>query len=78
MAGMYGVFSMQPKSGSAASNVTNADEVRFGKTVADIAVEAGVRYLVYTSAGIISKSKVRLKSPPAQEATSVQAFDRYT
>jgi uncharacterized protein YbjT (DUF2867 family) len=62
MAGVYGVFSVQPNSGSAGSGVTNADEVRFGKTVADLAVEAGVRHLVYTSAGIISKGRTGLEN----------------
>lgn len=62
MMGVHGVFSMQPNSGSAGSGVTNADEVRFGKTVADIAVETGVRHLVYTSAGIISKGRTGLEN----------------
>lgn len=60
MAGTHGVFSMQPNSGSPGSGVTDADEVRFGKAVADIAVESGVRHLVYTSAGIISKGRTGL------------------
>jgi len=62
MAGVHGVFSVQPNSGSAGSGVTNADEVRFGKAVADIAVESGVRHLVYTSAGIISKGRTGMEN----------------
>jgi uncharacterized protein YbjT (DUF2867 family) len=55
MAGVQGAFSVQPSSGSAGSGVTDADEVRFGKTVADLAAERGVRHLVYSSAAIITK-----------------------
>lgn len=62
MAGVHGVFSMQPNSGSPASGVTDADEMRFGMSVADIAVESGVRHLVYTSAGIISKGRTGLQN----------------
>jgi uncharacterized protein YbjT (DUF2867 family) len=62
MAGVYGVFSVQPNSGSAGSGITNADEVRFGKAVANLAVETGVRHLVYTSAGIISKGRTGLEN----------------
>lgn len=54
MTGVHGVFSMQPSSGSAASGITDAEEARFGQTIADIAVETGVRHLVYTSAGVVS------------------------
>ncbi|WP_375287836.1 NmrA/HSCARG family protein [Sphingomonas sp.] len=50
-----GVFSIQPNSGSAGSGVTDADEVRYGKLTADLAVEAGVGHFVYSSASIISK-----------------------
>lgn len=51
MQGAYGVFSVQPSSGQgAAYNVTDEDEVRWGEAVADIAVETGVRHLVYSSA----------------------------
>lgn len=51
MAGAYGVFSVQPSSGQgAAYGVTDEDEVRYGKAVADIAVATGVRHLVYSSA----------------------------
>ena len=51
MAGAHGVFSVQPSSGQgAAYGVTDADEIRYGKTVADIALASGVRHLVYSSA----------------------------
>lgn len=49
MAGVHGVFSVQPSSGG--NGVLDADEVRFGKAVADAAVAAGVQHLVYTSGG---------------------------
>lgn len=60
MAGVHGVFSVQPNSGSAGSGITDAEEVRIGKSVADVAVESGVRHLVYTSAGIISRGMTGL------------------
>ena len=51
MAGAYGVFSVQPSSGQgAAYGISDADEIRYGMAVADAAVEAGVRHLVYSSA----------------------------
>lgn len=60
MVGVHGVFSVQPNSGSPGSGVTDADEVRIGKTIADIAIESGVQHLVYTSAGIISRGRTGL------------------
>ncbi|WP_207480741.1 NmrA/HSCARG family protein [Arenibaculum pallidiluteum] len=51
MKGAYGVFSVQPSSGQgAAHGVSDADEVRYGRAVADAAAEAGVGHLVYSSA----------------------------
>lgn len=51
MEGAYGVFSVQPSSGQgAAYGVSDAQEVRYGTAVADAAVAAGVRHLVYSSA----------------------------
>ncbi|MDO9608556.1 MAG: NmrA/HSCARG family protein [Brevundimonas sp.] len=47
MKGAYGVFSVQPSSPGGA--VTDAQEVRYGVTVADLAVESGVKHLVYSS-----------------------------
>lgn len=50
MDGAYGVFSVQPSSGQgAAFGVTDEEEVRYGKAIADIAVETGIRHFVYTS-----------------------------
>lgn len=60
MAGVDGVYSMQPNSGSAGSGITDEEEVRFGKAVADIALRTGVQHLVYASAGIISRGKTGL------------------
>lgn len=58
MAGAQGVFSVQPSSGQgAAYSVTDADEIRYGKTVADIAAESGVRHLVYSSANAAGPTK---------------------
>lgn len=58
MTGAYGVFSVQPSSGQgAAYNVTDADEIRYGKSVADIAVESGVQHLVYTSVNAAGPEK---------------------
>ena len=58
MAGAHGVFSVQPSSGQgAAHGVTDADEIRYGKAVADIAAESGVRHLVYSSANAAGPTK---------------------
>ncbi len=51
MAGVHGVFSVQPSSGQGGLyGVTDDDEVRYGTAVADAAVEAGVGHMVYSSA----------------------------
>ncbi|MCB8874246.1 NmrA/HSCARG family protein [Acidisoma silvae] len=58
MAGVYGVFSVQPSSGQgAAHGVTDADEIRWGKTIADSAMANGVRHLVYTSVNAAGAEK---------------------
>lgn len=57
-----GVFSVQPSSPS--GTVTDAEEVRYGIAVADLAVESGVRHLVYSSGGAVG-----------EEATGVAHFD---
>lgn len=50
MAGAYAVFSVQPSSGQgAAYGVTDAQEVHYGKTIADVACALNVQHLVYTS-----------------------------
>jgi uncharacterized protein YbjT (DUF2867 family) len=55
LSGVGGVFSVQPNSGSPGSGITDEDEVRYGKLVADLAVEANVSHFVYSSASIISR-----------------------
>ena len=58
MAGAYGVFSVQPSSGQgAAYNVTDDDEIRYGKAVADLAVQSGVQHFVYSSANAAGPTK---------------------
>ena len=58
MVGAYGVFSVQPSSGQGtASGVTDEDEIRYGKAIADIAVVNGVHYLVYSSANAAGPNK---------------------
>ncbi|MCW2881860.1 MAG: NmrA/HSCARG family protein [Sphaerisporangium sp.] len=49
--GVQGVFSVQPTEGMPGTppGFTNADQIRWGRNVADAAVAAGVRHLVYTS-----------------------------
>ena len=49
VAGAYGVFSVLPSSGQFVYGVSDADEVRFGKAVADAAQDGGVEHLVYSS-----------------------------
>ncbi|GGF20824.1 NmrA/HSCARG family protein [Williamsia phyllosphaerae] len=48
--GAYGVFSVQPSSGQANTEMSDDDEVAWGVLVADLAGEAGVEHLVYSSA----------------------------
>jgi uncharacterized protein YbjT (DUF2867 family) len=53
MKGVHGVFSIQPSSGQgAAYGITDEQEVRYGKAVAELALAEGVRHLVYTSIAI--------------------------
>ncbi|MCW6507405.1 NmrA/HSCARG family protein [Lichenifustis flavocetrariae] len=50
MSGVYGVFSVQPSSGQGpAYGVTDEQEVRYGTTIANLALAHGVQHLVYTS-----------------------------
>jgi uncharacterized protein YbjT (DUF2867 family) len=61
MAGVHGVFSVQPSSGQGALyNVSDEDEVRYGKATADAAVEAGVQHLVYSSASGVGEQPIGL------------------
>jgi uncharacterized protein YbjT (DUF2867 family) len=56
--GIYGVFSVQPSCGQgAAYGLTNANEIRYGKAVADIAIERGVQHLVYSSSNAASPTR---------------------
>lgn len=58
MVDVYGVFSVQPSSGQGVVyDVSDEDEVRFGKTIADVAVTTGVQHLVYTSVNAAGSSK---------------------
>lgn len=53
MTGAYGVFSVQPSSGQGpVLGISDEQEERYGKTIADLAVETGVRHLVYTSIAV--------------------------
>lgn len=56
MAGALGVFSVQTS--SPGGEISDADEVRYGISIADLAVQAGVRHLVYTSVCSISGAEV--------------------
>jgi uncharacterized protein YbjT (DUF2867 family) len=50
MSGVYGVFSIQPSSGQGAVyGMTDEEEVRYGKAIADAARAHHVQHLVYTS-----------------------------
>lgn len=58
MTGAYGVFSVQPSSGQGAVyGVSDEDEVRYGTTIADLAVEADIQHLVYTSVNAAGPEK---------------------
>ncbi|MBJ7289358.1 NmrA/HSCARG family protein [Williamsia sp.] len=48
--GAHGVFSVQPSSGQANTEMTDDDEVAWGISVADLARDAGVEHFVYSSA----------------------------
>ncbi|MBJ6135855.1 NmrA/HSCARG family protein [Ochrobactrum sp. Q0168] len=51
MSGVHGVFSVQPS--SPGGTVTDEEEVSYGIAVADIAVECGVKHLVYSSGSAV-------------------------
>ncbi|MBO9707311.1 MAG: NmrA/HSCARG family protein [Caulobacter sp.] len=54
MAGVHGVFSVQPSSGQGpVLGLSDEEEERFGVAIADLAVESGVGHLVYTSVGAV-------------------------
>ncbi|VVE61301.1 NmrA family protein [Pandoraea captiosa] len=51
MRDVHGVFSVQQS--SPGGDLTDEDEVRFGISIADMAVECGVRHLVYSSGAAV-------------------------
>jgi len=55
MAGAYGVFSVQPSSGQGA--VSDEEEIRYGKTIAEIAFECAVQHFVYSSVNAAGPEK---------------------
>lgn len=59
MAGAYGVFSVQPSSGQGLG-ITDEEELRYGTSIADLAVDTGVRHLVYTSVGAVGDAPTGL------------------
>ncbi len=54
MKGVHGVFSVQPSSPDPRYGISDEDEVRFGVTIADLAVKNGIGHLVYTSVGAVT------------------------
>lgn len=54
MTGAHGVFSVQPSSPQVMYGITDEDEVRYGRVVADVAVSSGVRHLVYASTAAVA------------------------
>jgi uncharacterized protein YbjT (DUF2867 family) len=58
MSGAYGVFRVQPSSGQGAVyGVSDEEEIRYGKSIADIAIEEGVQHFVYTSVNAAGPEK---------------------
>jgi uncharacterized protein YbjT (DUF2867 family) len=56
MADVHGVFSVQPSSGQGpAYDVTDKQEIRWGRDIADAAVAEGVQHLVYSSVNAVGK-----------------------
>lgn len=61
MTGAYGVFSVQQSSGGGpAYGVTDADEIRWGKDIAEAALAEGVQHLVYTSINAVGKGPTEM------------------
>ncbi|MDQ1079772.1 NmrA/HSCARG family protein [Pseudoroseomonas cervicalis] len=51
---VHGVFSVQPSSGQGALyGVSDAEEVRYGISIADLALQGGARHLVYSSSNAV-------------------------
>jgi uncharacterized protein YbjT (DUF2867 family) len=58
MRGAYGVFSVQPSSGQGALyGISDEQEIRYGKAIADLAQETGVQHLVYSSVNAAGPEK---------------------
>lgn len=56
ISGAYGVFSVQPNSGQdPRAGLSDEEEVRYANTIADLAVEQGVKHFVYASTLLLSK-----------------------
>ena len=69
MQGAHGVFSVHP--GSSGGAVTDADEVRVGTAIADLAAESGIAHLVYSSGASVGETATgvaRFDSKPRVEA----------
>ena len=64
MAGVDGVFSVQPS--SPGGTVTDEQEVRYGITIADLAVECGVKHLVYSSGSATGECEELIYLIPAK------------
>lgn len=62
MAGGHGVFSVQPS--SPGGTITDEQEIRYGISIADLALESGIKHLVYTSGGAVR-----------EEPTGIAHFD---
>jgi len=56
MSGVHGVFSVQPSSGQGpVHGISDEQERRYGKAIADLSAAHGVRHLVYTSVAAAGK-----------------------
>jgi uncharacterized protein YbjT (DUF2867 family) len=52
--GVYGIFSVQPSSGQGTElGLSDEEEERYGKAVAELAVQHGIKHLVYTSTNAV-------------------------
>jgi len=56
--GVHGIFSVQPSSGQGVEfGLSDEEEERYGISIADLAVENGIKHLVYSSTGAVSAGK---------------------
>lgn len=75
MSGAYGVFSVQPSSGQgAAYGVTDEQEMRWGKVVAELASNCAVQHLVYSSVNAAGQGATGLGHFDSK--TQIEAFIR--